>query len=108
MGMNRQMKRMMQRQGQLSEDGSPAVQTRERRQPRPPTQPRGKSDVGVFRRMLNFLREVRAELRKVAWPTRNEVINLSVVVLATLIILIGLIFVLDLLFAKAVLYLFKT
>ncbi|HZN15613.1 MAG TPA: preprotein translocase subunit SecE [Acidimicrobiales bacterium] len=108
MGMNRQMKRMMQRQGQLAEDGSPAVQTRERRGPRPPAPPRSKSDVGLFRRMFNFVREVRAELRKVAWPTRNEVANLSVVVLATLVILISLIFVLDLAFAKAVLYLFKT
>ncbi|MEA2843006.1 MAG: preprotein translocase subunit SecE [Actinomycetota bacterium] len=109
MGMNRQMKRMMQRQGQLSEDGSPAVQTRERRQPRPNTPRPGQRDqVGLFRRMFNFIREVRAELRKVAWPSRNEVANLSVVVLATLVILIGLIFVLDLAFAKAVLYLFKT
>jgi preprotein translocase subunit SecE len=103
MGMNRQMKRMMQRQGQLSEDGSPAVQTREqRRQPRPATTPRERASA------LQFLRDVRAELRKVAWPTRNEVANLSVVVLITLILLISLIFVLDLAFAKAVLYLFKT
>jgi preprotein translocase subunit SecE len=102
MGMNRQMKRMMQRQGQLSEDGSPAVQTRERRPPRPATTQRERASA------IQFLRDVRAELRKVAWPTRNEVANLSVVVLVTLILLISLIFVLDLAFAKAVLYLFKT
>ena len=102
MGMNRQMKRMMQRQGQLSEDGSPAVQTRERRQPQPrPSQRERTSAVGFFR-------DVRAELRKVAWPTRNEVANLSMVVLVTLILLVSLIFVLDLAFAKAVLKLFKT
>ena len=107
MGMNRQMKRMMQRQGQLSEDGSPAVQTRDRRQPRPAAQrPRG--DAGLLRRMVNFFRDVRAELRKVAWPTRSETASLSVVVLVTLVLLISLIFVLDLGFAKAVLYLFKT
>jgi preprotein translocase subunit SecE len=107
MGMNRQMKRMMQRQGQLAEDGSPAVQTRDRRQPRPPAQ-RPRDDVGFLRRLVNFLRDVRAELRKVAWPTRNETINLAIVVLVTLILLVGLIFLLDLAFAKLVLYLFKT
>jgi preprotein translocase subunit SecE len=103
MGMNRQMKRMMQRQGQLGEDGAPAVQTREqRRPPRPATTSKERT------KPLQFVRDVRAELRKVAWPTRQEVINLSTVVLVTLILLIGLIFVLDLAFAKAVLNLFKT
>ena len=102
MGMNRQMKRMMQRQGQLSEDGSPAVQTRERRQPRPATTARERTAP------LQFLRDVRGELRKVAWPDRAEVANLSLVVFVTLVLLISLIFVLDLAFAKAVLYLFKT
>jgi preprotein translocase subunit SecE len=102
MGMNRQMKRMMQRQGQLSEDGSPAVQTRERRPPRPVTTKKERASA------LQFMRDVRAELRKVAWPTREEVAKLSMVVLVTLIILVSLIFVLDLGFAKAVLYLFKT
>ncbi|MBA3654752.1 MAG: preprotein translocase subunit SecE [Actinobacteria bacterium] len=101
--MNRQMKRQMQRQGQLSEDGSPAVQTRERRPQGPaPRQQRQRASA------IQFLRDVRAELRKVAWPTRGEVINLSMIVLVTLILLIGLIFLLDLAFAKAVLYLFKT
>ena len=107
MGMNRQMKRMMQRQGQLSEDGTPAVQTRDKRQPRPQPQ-RARDGRGLLRRMADFIRDVRGELRKVAWPTRGEVANLSVIVLVTLILLVGLIFLLDLAFAKTILYLFKT
>lgn len=35
----------------------------------------------------DFLREVRAELKKVAWPTRQEVINYSIVVLVVSIVL---------------------
>jgi preprotein translocase subunit SecE len=108
MGMNRQMKRMMQRQGQLSEDGSPAVQTRERRPPRPQAGARGTSGTRERTGALQFVRDVRSELRKVAWPGRSEVINLSTVVFVTLVLLISLIFVLDLAFAKSVLYLFKT
>ena len=104
MGMNRQMKRMMQRQGQLSEDGTPAVQTRDRRQQRPTPRPGPRERSSP----VQFFRDVRGELRKVAWPTRNEVVNLSFVVLVTLVLLVGLIFVLDFLFAKTVLYLFKT
>jgi preprotein translocase subunit SecE len=31
---------------------------------------------------LVFLREVRSELRKVAWPTQRETMNLTIVVIA--------------------------
>jgi preprotein translocase subunit SecE len=31
---------------------------------------------------LNFIRDVRSELRKVAWPTQRETIKLTAVVLA--------------------------
>jgi preprotein translocase subunit SecE len=55
-----------------------------------------------------FVREVRGELRRVAWPTRPEVINYSLIVLVTLVVLVTLIFVLDLAFAKSILFLFDT
>jgi preprotein translocase subunit SecE len=99
--MNRQTKRLMQRQGQLGEDGSPA--TAKRQPPRPAQKaPSQRTSPTVF------LREVRAELRKVAWPSRSEVINYSTVVLITLVVLISLIFVLDYAFAKSVLFLFQS
>ena len=47
-----------------------------------------------------FVREVRAELRKVTWPTRDEVIRLSIVVLITLVVFTALVFGLDTLFAE--------
>ncbi len=31
---------------------------------------------------INFIRDVRSELRKVAWPTQRETINLTAVVIA--------------------------
>ena len=94
------MKRMMQRQGQVGEDGAPAVQKRP--QPRPAPKPASQRT-----KPREFLREVRAELRKVAWPTRGEVINYSTVVLVTLVLLMGLILVLDYVFAKIILIIFK-
>ena len=98
--MNRQMKRMMQRQGQAGPDGTPATR-------RPPAQRPAPRQGGPRTGARQFLREVRGELRKVAWPSRGEVVNYSSVVLATLIVLIFLILVLDLGFSKVVLFLFK-
>ncbi|MGH9066849.1 MAG: preprotein translocase subunit SecE [Acidimicrobiales bacterium] len=53
-----------------------------------------------------FLREVRGEMRKVAWPNRAEVVNYSTVVLVTLVLIIALIFGLNYAFAKGVTFLF--
>jgi len=34
-----------------------------------------------YRRFFSFLREVRAELRKVTWPSRNEIYSTTIVVI---------------------------
>jgi len=34
-----------------------------------------------YRRFINFLKETRAELRKVTWPSKNEVYSTTIVVL---------------------------
>jgi preprotein translocase subunit SecE len=34
-----------------------------------------------YRRFISFLREVRAELKKVTWPSRNEVYSTTIVVI---------------------------
>jgi preprotein translocase subunit SecE len=99
--MNRETKRRLQRQGQVGPGGEPVAPTR---RDRPAPAPKQGRRTGP----RQFLREVRGELRKVAWPSRGEVINYSTIVLITLIILIALIFVLDFLFAKSVLFLFES
>jgi preprotein translocase subunit SecE len=50
---------------------------------------------------------VRSELQKVAWPSRSEVANYTVVVFVTLVLLTSLVFALDFGFAKAIIYLFQ-
>ena len=99
MAMNRETKRMLQRQGQLGPDGEQTRPSRDqaaaqRRAPRERTAP------------TQYVREVRAELRKVAWPSREETMRLSLVVLLSLIVLTTLIFGLDWLSAKGVFFLF--
>ena len=100
MNMNREMKRRMARQGQVTEDGAPAPAKRE-------APPRRTAPKPQRTKPAEFLREVRGELRKVAWPTRAETINYSTVVLIALVVLITLIFFLDLAFSHASLWLFK-
>ena len=98
--MNRQTKRMLQKQGQLAPDGTP-VANREAVAQRQAAVRKQRTSAG------EFLRGVRGELRKVAWPTRSEVLNLSLIVLFTLAIIMALIFVLDFAFAKSILFLFE-
>jgi preprotein translocase subunit SecE len=99
MAMNRQTKRMLQKQGQLGDDGEPVAQKRRQGPP-----PKNRDDrVGP----VQFLREVRGELRKVAWPTRDDVVKYSIVVLVTVILLTALIFGLDFVFGEGVLKLLK-
>jgi preprotein translocase subunit SecE len=92
------MKRMMQKQGQLAPDGTPA----RKEPPRPAQRPPTKERVGA----AEYFRQIRAELRKVAWPTRPEVVRYSTVVLVALVLLTALIFGLDYLFGKGVIFLF--
>ena len=100
MAMNRQQKRMMQKAGQLGADGEPQAQRR--KQPNPAVQVREERPGPV-----QFLSEVRSELRKVAWPTRPEVVNFSVVVLVFIIVLTALIAALDYFLGDLVLRLFQ-
>jgi len=38
-------------------------------------------------RIMQYLRETRAELRKVVWPTREEAINLTAIVVGTIVVM---------------------
>jgi preprotein translocase subunit SecE len=72
------------------------------------TAPKREVEAGSSRGGIRqFLREVRSELRKVAWPTRAETRNYSVIVLISLVFMTTLIFLVDLLFSDLVLRLFN-
>jgi preprotein translocase subunit SecE len=59
-----------------------------------------------FARLLRFFREVVAELRKVIWPTRKELITYTAVVLVFVTVMVAIVALLDLAFAKSVLAVF--
>ncbi|HEX2297572.1 MAG TPA: preprotein translocase subunit SecE [Pseudonocardiaceae bacterium] len=73
-----------------------------------PTKPRGGTDTKVSppARTLRFLREVVAELRKVIWPTRKQLVTYTAVVLVFVSIMVAFVALLDLGFGRAMFYVF--
>ncbi|HOW85124.1 MAG TPA: preprotein translocase subunit SecE [Candidatus Aminicenantes bacterium] len=52
-----------------------------------------------YRRLWNFLKDVWAELKRVTWPSKNEVINTTIVVIAATIFFGFFLFFMDVIFA---------
>jgi preprotein translocase subunit SecE len=94
--MNRQMKRAQRRQGTSVERAQAAASARraQLQQTRERTGAR------------QFLKEVRQELKKVIWPTRQELVTYTIVVLVTVVVLMSAVFGLDVLFSRFVLDVF--
>ena len=92
--MNRQTKRLMAKQGA---DKPRAPERRAQPQQQPTKEKTGPRQ---------YLSEVRGELKKVAWPTKKEVTNSTLVVLIAVVFMTTLIFLLDYGSSKFVLFLF--
>ena len=73
-----------------------------------PTPARDRKDArpSLFARLFRFLKEVVAELRKVIWPTRKQMVTYTAVVLVFVAFMVAVIAGLDLAVAKGVLWLF--
>ena len=56
---------------------------------------------------VTFYRQVVAELRKVVWPTQQQLITYFFVVMVFVVVMMGLVAGLDLVFGKAVFWLFN-
>jgi preprotein translocase subunit SecE len=91
--MNRDMKRMMKKRERSAD-----------KLVRPPTA----ADKRKRTKPRQFIREVRAELKRVAWPTRPEVVAYTLVVLVTVTFFMAIISGLDFVFTKAVVMLIGT
>ena len=94
--MNRQMKRAQRRQGTSVERAQAAVTARR-------AQLQQKRERTTVRQ---FLKEVRQELKKVIWPTRQELVTYTIVVLVTVTVLTAFVFGLDVVFSRFVLDVF--
>jgi len=84
--LNREQKRQLRRMGALDEKGAP-----QRTRPQASGQ---RERVGP----VQYLREVRDEMRKVAWPKRPEVTRYSIIVIVTVVVYTALVGGLDYVF----------
>lgn len=57
---------------------------------------------GIVKKTGKFFREVRSEMRKVTWPTKNELTTYTIVVLVSVVIVSGFIWIADTIFYKLV------
>ena len=55
---------------------------------------------GIFRRIGKSIRSTKSEFKKVVWPTKKQLLNNTLIVIAALIIIGLVIFGLDTLFTK--------
>ena len=86
--LNREQKRQLRKMGALDEQGKP---TRAQ-----PTAKKKNERVGI----RQYLREVRDEMRKVAWPNRPEVKRYSIIVIITVVVYTALVGGLDYVFSE--------
>jgi preprotein translocase subunit SecE len=99
---NRETKRMLQRQGQLDKSGEPAAPVKS-----VPAQARSKADPARRGGIKKYFNDVKSELKKVKWPSRQDVVSYSSLVFVVLVLVIAFIFGLNLVFSKLVFFLFK-
>lgn len=62
---------------------------------------------GIFGRFIRFIREVVAELRKVIWPSRKDLLVYATVVILFVAVMLTIVGTLDWAFARAVLWVFS-
>ena len=95
--LNREQKRSLKKMGALDDQGrptrAPAPQARQRKQRTTPAM---------------YLREVRDEMRKVAWPKWPEVRRFSIIVLVTVVVITAYVGGLDALFGVFSTWLYDT
>jgi preprotein translocase subunit SecE len=103
--------------GSGQERPSTAADRRGRRSGPAPTGDKGRATavrdgrpdkVSLPKKLVRFLREVVAELRKVIWPSRKQLVTYTIVVLVFVSFMVALVWVLDLVFAQGVMLLFGT
>ncbi|MEO8084756.1 MAG: preprotein translocase subunit SecE [Ardenticatenales bacterium] len=51
-------------------------------------------------RLSQYLQDTRSELRKVVWPTRDQAINLTIVVLTVVVMMMVILFGIDTVFSQ--------
>ncbi|MEA1903988.1 MAG: preprotein translocase subunit SecE [Actinomycetota bacterium] len=103
--MNREMRRLQEREERRKkkEEGGSKAQKKASAMQSKTQAP--KERTGLFTRIRQYFHEVRQEMRKVTWPTRDQMIAFTTVTVITSAVLTGVIFGLDVVSKQFVLWL---
>jgi preprotein translocase subunit SecE len=74
--------------------------------PERPERAAGERRPSRLRRVVTFYKQVVAELRKVIWPTRRELLTYTTVVLVFVVVMVAVVSLYDFLFSQGVLKVF--
>ena len=95
--MNREMRRLQEAEDRLQKKKG-------KRRPQKRSQ-KGQEQLGFFARVRKFLREVRVELKRVSWPSHEQMVAFTTVTIITSTAVTLFVFGLDFLFKEGVLLL---
>ncbi|MDD5635917.1 MAG: preprotein translocase subunit SecE [Atribacterota bacterium] len=56
----------------------------------------------LFHKIINFIKEARAELKKVTWPNRKQLVSSTIVVMITVVLVAIFLGIVDLIFSRVV------
>jgi preprotein translocase subunit SecE len=95
--MNREMRRMMEREErrQKKQEERQGGKTQAASQRAANLQRGAGEKKSLVRRAIQFFHDVRVEMKKVSWPTRDQMMAFTVVTMVTSIALTGFVFALD-------------
>ena len=105
--MNREMRRLQEaeeRRRKKAEESGPTPAQKRASAMQSHAQGERKS---FFRRIGDYLHEVRVEMRKVTWPNREQMIAFTTVTLITTVVLTAIVFGLDVVVKQAVIWLIE-
>ena len=100
--MNREMRRIQEREERLQKKQDPGKDKTSRRAAALQPKPQATERKSFIRRLGGYLHEVRQEMRKVTWPTLEQMIAFTTVTVVTCVILTFVIFGIDILMKELV------
>ena len=100
--MNREQRRLMEREERRQKQSQEGSSRREQAASRVAAAPAERKS--MWKRLTTFLHDVRQEMKKVSWPTQEQMVAFTAVTVITSAVLTLVIFAMDLAFKQAVLF----
>ena len=105
--MNREMRRLQEREERRKQKEKEGGSRAQRKAAQMASKQQPTERKSIFRRIRDYLHEVRVELKKVTWPTRDQMVAFTTVTIITSVVLTFVIFGFDFAAKRFVLWLIE-